>query len=68
MTKQVADWLAEHLVPKGVGVVLRAEHLCMTLRGAQVSGATTVTSALHGLLLHDARARQEFVTFTHPAR
>lgn len=68
MTKQVADWLAEHLVPKGVGVVLRAEHLCMTLRGAQVSGATTVTSALHGLLLHDARARQEFVTLTHPAR
>jgi GTP cyclohydrolase I len=40
----------------------------MTLRGAQVSGATTVTSALHGLLLHDARARQEFVTLTHPAR
>lgn len=68
MTKQVADWLAEHLVPKGVGVVLRAEHLCMTLRGAQVSGATTVTSALHGLLLDDARARQEFVTLTHPAR
>lgn len=68
MTKQVADWLAEHLAPKGVGVVLRAEHLCMTLRGAQVSGATTVTSALHGLLLDDARARQEFVTLTHPTR
>ncbi|MGH3830112.1 MAG: GTP cyclohydrolase I [Pseudonocardiaceae bacterium] len=68
MTKQVADWLAEHLAPKGVGVVLRAEHLCMTLRGAQVSGTTTVTSALHGLLLGDARARQEFFTLTHPTR
>lgn len=68
MTKQVADWLAEHLAPKGVGVVLRAEHLCMTLRGAQVSGTTTVTSALRGLLLDDARARQEFVTLTHPTR
>ncbi|MDQ2883965.1 MAG: GTP cyclohydrolase I FolE [Actinomycetota bacterium] len=68
MTKQVADWLAEHLAPKGVGVVLRAEHLCMTLRGAQAAGTTTVTSALHGLLLNDARARQEFVTLTHPTR
>jgi GTP cyclohydrolase I len=68
MTKQVADWLAEHLVPKGVGMVLRAEHLCMMLRGAQALGATTVNSALQGLLLHDARARQEFVTLTHPAR
>ncbi|MGH3719557.1 MAG: GTP cyclohydrolase I [Pseudonocardiaceae bacterium] len=68
MTKQVSDWLAEHLAPKGVGVVLRAEHLCMTLRGAQASGTTTVTSALHGLLLDDARARQEFFTLTHPTR
>jgi GTP cyclohydrolase IA len=65
MTKQVADWLADHLQPKGVGVVLRAEHMCMTLRGAQVAGTTTVTSALHGLLLDDGRARQEFVTLTH---
>lgn len=48
--------------------MLRAEHLCMTLRGAQASGATTVTSALYGLLLNDARARQEFVTLTHPIR
>jgi len=65
MTKQVADWLADHLQPKGVGVVLRAEHMCMTLRGAQVAGTTTVTSALHGLLLDDGRARQEFISLTH---
>lgn len=60
LTQQVADWLHEHLAPQGVGVVLVAEHLCMTLRGARAAGATTVTSALHGALLSDARAREEF--------
>jgi GTP cyclohydrolase IA len=60
LTQQVANWLHEHLQPKGVGVVLVAEHLCMTLRGARATGSTTVTSALHGLLLSDARAREEF--------
>jgi GTP cyclohydrolase I len=60
LTQQVADWLHEHLAPQGVGVVLVAEHLCMTLRGARAAGATTVTSALHGTLLSDARAREEF--------
>ena len=60
LTKQVADWLQEHLSPKGVGVVMEAEHLCMSLRGVQASGSTTVTSALHGLLRNDARSRSEF--------
>jgi GTP cyclohydrolase I len=60
LTQQVADWLHQHLQPKGVGVVLIAEHLCMTLRGARAIGSTTVTSALHGLLLSDVRAREEF--------
>jgi GTP cyclohydrolase I len=60
LTKQVADWLEEHLAPKGVGVVLEAEHLCMTLRGVQASGSRTVTSALHGLLREDSRSRTEF--------
>lgn len=62
LTQQVADWLHDQLRPKGVGVVLVAEHLCMTLRGSRATGATTVTSALHGLLLTDARAREEFFT------
>jgi GTP cyclohydrolase IA len=61
LTKQVADWLEEHLAPKGIGVVLEAEHLCMTLRGVQASGSRTVTSALHGLLREDSRSRTEFV-------
>lgn len=60
LTQQVADWLNEQLNPKGVGVVLVAEHLCMTLRGARAAGSTTITSALHGLLLNDSRAREEF--------
>ncbi len=61
LTKQVADWLHEHLDPKGVGVVLEAEHLCMSMRGVQASGSRTVTSALHGLLREDPRSRAEFL-------
>ena len=60
LTKQVADTLAELLQPKGAGVVLEAEHTCMTLRGVRAVGATTVTSALVGLLRTDARSRAEF--------
>ncbi|MFB9907709.1 GTP cyclohydrolase I FolE [Allokutzneria oryzae] len=60
LTKQVADWLAEHLQPKGVGVVIEAEHSCMTLRGVQAVGSDTVTSTLLGVLRQDARSRQEF--------
>jgi GTP cyclohydrolase IA len=61
LTTQVAGWLDEQLRPKGVGVVLEAEHLCMSLRGVQKPGARTVTSALHGLVRDDARTRQEFL-------
>jgi GTP cyclohydrolase IA len=60
LTTQVADWLQAQLAPKGVGVVLEAEHQCMTLRGVQATGARTVTSALHGRLRSDQRSRQEF--------
>ena len=59
LTKQVADWLEEHLAPKGVGVVIEAEHLCMSLRGVQAHGSRTVTSALHGILRSDQRSRAE---------
>ncbi|HET9008058.1 MAG TPA: GTP cyclohydrolase I FolE, partial [Actinomycetes bacterium] len=64
LTTQVADWLQDQLVPKGVGVVLEAEHLCMTMRGVQATGARTVTSTLHGLLRTDPRSRQEFLALT----
>jgi GTP cyclohydrolase I len=64
LTKQVADWLQDQLDPKGVGVVMEAEHLCMSLRGVQADGARTVTSALHGLLRADHRSRAEFFSLT----
>jgi GTP cyclohydrolase IA len=64
LTTQIADWLQRELEPKGVGVVLEAEHLCMSLRGVQKLGAKTVTSALHGLVRDDPRTRQEFLALT----
>jgi GTP cyclohydrolase I len=64
LTTQVADWIERELAPKGVGVVLEAEHLCMSLRGIQKPGATTVTSALRGVVRDDPRTRQEFLALT----
>jgi GTP cyclohydrolase I len=64
LTTQIAGWLQEQLQPKGVGVVLEAEHLCMSLRGVQKPGAMTVTSALHGLVRDDPRTREEFLSLT----
>jgi GTP cyclohydrolase IA len=60
LTQQVADWLQDNLDPRGVGVVIEAEHLCMSLRGVRARGARTTTSALHGVLREDARTRHEF--------
>jgi GTP cyclohydrolase I len=60
LTMQVAKCLDEHLRPRGVGVVLEAEHTCMTQRGVRAFGATTVTSALLGTLRTDPRSRAEF--------
>jgi len=64
LTTQIASWLQEQLEPKGVGVVLEAEHLCMSLRGVQKQGAKTVTSALHGIVRDDPRTREEFLSLT----
>jgi GTP cyclohydrolase IA len=60
MTVQIADWLEQELAPRGVGVVLSAEHMCMTIRGIRKPGARTVTSAVRGRLRTDARTREEF--------
>jgi GTP cyclohydrolase I len=67
LTSQVASWLNEQLAPKGVGVVVEAEHLCMSLRGVRANGARTVTSALHGLVRHDERTRGEFMALVRSA-
>ncbi len=64
LTTQVADWLHRELQPKGVGVVLEAEHMCMSLRGVQKLGAKTLTSALHGLVRDDGRTRPDFLSLT----
>lgn len=60
LTQQVATFLHEHLMPRGVGVVMEAEHLCMSLRGVQTAGAKTVTSSFLGLLETDHLMRSQF--------
>ncbi|WKX23080.1 MULTISPECIES: GTP cyclohydrolase I FolE [unclassified Streptomyces] len=64
LTKQTADWLAEQLRPRGVGVVVEAEHTCMTLRGVQATGSKTVTSTMLGTLRDDPASRHEFLALT----
>ncbi|WP_332661789.1 GTP cyclohydrolase I FolE [Aeromicrobium sp.] len=61
LTQQIADWVDLHLDPQGVGVVIEAEHACMTLRGVQVAGTTTSTSALRGQLRESPASRAEFL-------
>jgi GTP cyclohydrolase I len=68
LTRQASNWLQEHLEPRGVGVVLEAEHLCMSLRGVSKPGVTTVTSALHGLIRTDPRTRDEFLALARAGR
>ena len=64
LTQQVADHLQTHLRPRGVGVVITAEHSCMTLRGARTERTRTVTSAMFGHLRENAAARAEFFALT----
>jgi GTP cyclohydrolase IA len=61
LTMQIAKCLDAELRPRGVGVVLEAEHTCMTQRGVRAPGVTTVTSALLGTLRTDPRSRAEFL-------
>ena len=67
LTKQVADWLQTHLRPAGVGVVIEAEHLCMSLRGVRAAGSSTITSTLLGAFRDDPRSRAEFLALTSGA-
>lgn len=61
LTTQIADALVEHLNPVGVGVVIRARHMCMESRGISQQGHHTITSALRGVLYSDSAAREEFM-------
>lgn len=59
LTAQIADFLYTELSPMGVAVVIEAQHLCMTMRGARAAGSETRTSALRGVMRSDARTRAE---------
>lgn len=61
LTQQIANYLQTTLDPPGIGVVLRAEHFCMTLRGVQAPGTETTTTTLVGRVSDDDRLRQEFL-------
>jgi GTP cyclohydrolase I len=64
LTMEIAEHLTERLEPQGVGVVIEAEHTCMSLRGARAEGARTVTAALRGRLRDDPKTRAEFLSLT----
>jgi len=65
VTSQIADALEKHLEPRGVLVVVEAEHLCMSMRGIRKPGTTTITSAVRGLFRDDPRTRAEAMAFLH---
>ncbi len=68
LTSEVADHLDDRLAPLGVGVVIDAEHSCMSLRGARATGASTLTTVLRGRLRDDPAARAEFLSLTRDRR
>jgi GTP cyclohydrolase I len=65
MTTEIADAIQSVLSPRGVFVVLEAEHLCMSMRGVRKPGTLTVTSALRGIFKEDPRTRAEAMAFVH---
>ena len=65
MTTQIADAMEAVLSPRGVLVVVQAEHLCMAMRGVRKPGTTTVTSAVRGVFRDDPRTRLEAMSFVH---
>lgn len=62
LTSEIADFLNDNLQPKGVAVIMEAEHMCMTMRGARAAGAKTQTSALRGIMRSDAKTRAEVLS------
>lgn len=67
LTTDIADAIQSILRPKGVGVVIQAEHSCMTLRGVNTIGSKLTTSRLLGVVRDDPRTREEFLRLTQPA-
>lgn len=65
LTSQIADVVMEGLQPQGVGVIIEAEHLCMTMRGVRKPGSVVVTSASRGLFRRNNATREEFLSLVH---
>ncbi len=65
MTTQIADAIESVLAPRGVLVVVEAEHLCMSMRGVKKPGTLTITSSVRGLFRSDERTRAEALQFIH---
>lgn len=68
LTAQIVQAMQDALAPRGVAVMLEAEHMCMTMRGVQKPGALTVTTLFAGRFLEDAGAQARFVTLAKGAR
>lgn len=62
LTSDIADFLNDNLQPKGVAVIMEAEHMCMTMRGTRAAGSKTQTSALRGIMRTDAKTRAEVLS------
>ena len=65
LTDEIADAIMDVLHPTGVGVVITAAHFCMMMRGVEKQNSSTITSALRGVFLDDARTREEFLRLAH---
>ena len=68
LTYQIADFIMDHLKPRGAAVVLEASHSCMTIRGIKKPGSVMVTSALRGIFMKDPRSRNEVLSLMHAGR
>jgi len=68
MTAQIANAIDEHLMPRGVAVLVEAEHMCMSMRGVQKVGSSTVTTQFTGVFREDAAEQVRFMTLLRPLR
>jgi GTP cyclohydrolase IA len=68
MTEQIAEMIMTELQPRGVGVILEATHMCMTIRGVKKPGTSTVTSAMRGIFRDNAKTRGELLALVYGAR
>ena len=66
MTAQISEALEDFLGARGVAVMLEAEHLCMSMRGVQKAGASTMTSRFTGVFKDDAAEREKFLNLVRP--